>query len=652
MCGIAALIGPVGFHGGAALRAMLAAVAHRGPDGGGQVGFGAGPQGWRRQSLGGQVSLGHRRLAVLDLGPAGAQPMAFDAGRYTVSYNGEIYNHQALRRELADLGHRFTHRSDTEVLLAAWAQWGRACLPRLEGMFAFVLFDRERGQLVAARDRFGIKPLYLWRSSQGLLALASEIKQFTVLPGWSARLHGERAYDFLQWRLSDHTDQTLFRDVLQVPAGHWFEGEVEDWRCGHLRARCWWSLQPDPEAAGLGEAEAAQRFGQLLEASVSSHLQADVPVGSCLSGGLDSSSVVCLAHRLRGQGDGGPRHALAIPAQAQHTFSARSAVPACDEGRFIDAVTAATGVVGHQVVPGVEGLFDQLPLLAWHQDEPFGSTSAYAQWSVFALAGRHGIKVLLDGQGADELLGGYPGYFGPRLAGLLRCGHWRLLARELQALRQQQGLPVRHSLARLADALLPGALRQALRAAAGRPSTARAPWLDLARLRCEPRDPFVAAGERRHSMQALSRAQLLATHLPQLLHCEDRNSMAHGVEARVPFLDHRLVAFTLGLQDGHKLAGGITKRVLRQAMAGVLPEPVRQRRDKLGFATPEAQWMQAHPQRFRALLAQAVERCGGIVRPGVLQAFDAMAAGRRPFSHDAWRIISFGAWVEAFSVKV
>lgn len=643
MCGIAALIGPVGFHGGAYLRAMLEAAGHRGPDGAGQVGFRPGPQGWQRQALGSQVSLGHRRLAVLDTRPSGAQPMHDPHGRYAISYNGEIYNHLALRAELETLGHRFTSRSDTEVLLAAWAQWGPGCLQRLDGMFAFVLFDRASGRLVAARDRFGIKPLYLWRSPQGLLALASEIKQFTVLPGWAARLQRARAYDFLQWRLSDHTQETMFRDVIQLRGGQWLEGEVEDLRAGRLSLRRWWVLQPDADAARLDATEAAQRFGQLLEASVASQLEADVPVGSCLSGGLDSSSVVCLVHRLRA------RRGLALP---QHTFSARSTVPAWDEGRFIDAVTAATGVLTHPVHPSLEGLFDQLPLLTWHQDEPFGTTSAYAQWCVFARAGREGIKVLLDGQGADEALGGYHGYFGPRLAGLLRCGHWRLLGRELQALREHHGLPLRHSLARLADAVLPGSLRQALRAAAGRASTARAPWLDLSRLGCAPRDAYVAAGERRHSVQALSRAQLLATHLPQLLHCEDRNSMAHGVEARVPFLDHRLVAFTLGLRDGHKLSGGMTKRVLREAMAGVLPEPVRQRTDKLGFATPEAVWMQAQPQRFRALLERAVDGCGGIVRPGVLRAFDAMVAGQRPFSHDPWRIISFGAWAERFSVRM
>lgn len=645
MCGIAALICPEGAPSLRWLEPMIGAIPHRGPDGSGIQTFESLANGWglSRGQLG-SVGLGHARLSIVDLSSAGHQPMSVCSGRYWITYNGEIYNYLEVRAELEMLGLRFVSTSDTEVLLQAYVQWGRACLQRFNGIFAFVIFDADTGTVFAARDRFGVKPLYYWRSPEGFLAVASEIKQFTVLPGWSAMLNGPRAYDFLNWNLYDHGVETLFHGVRQLRGGELFEATVAQLRHEAVRHESWYVLRPDPEAGGLGETEAVRQFAELFEDSIRLQLRADVPVGSCLSGGLDSSSVVCVARRLL-DADGA--------VVRQHTFSARSAVEKYDEGKYIDQVVASTQVQAHEVTPPLSELFKLLPAIAWHQDEPFGSTSIYAQWHVFALAREHGVKVLLDGQGADEMLGGYHGFFGPRLSGLLRTGRWGALWREMQNLKALHGYPLSWGIARMADTLMPDVLRQALRSMSGRPSGGSSAWLDIGRLETVGTDPFMQFGARHGSVGELSLAQLVSTNLPMLLHCEDRNSMAHGIEARVPFLDHRLVEFSLGLNEAQKISEGVTKRVLRESMHGILPEPVRQRMDKLGFVTPEEVWIrEGAPNFFREKLHDAVDASHGIIRRSIVTQFDDMLAGKKPFSHQWWRVISFGTWVEKFDVNL
>jgi asparagine synthase (glutamine-hydrolysing) len=637
MCGLSALFAPRGGELGPPILAMTDMVHHRGPDDEGYAFFvdGRSPLAVdAREPPAGrwQAALGHRRLSIVDLTPGGHQPMCLADGDEWIIYNGEIYNHFELRAELEREGVRFTTRSDTEVMLAAYRRWGEECLAWFNGMFAFILVDWPRRRVFAARDRFGVKPLYYRVSPDGWVAFASEIKQFTVLPGWRAVLNGQRAYDFLNWGLFDHTAETLFQGVRQLRGGECISASLDELP-GGLQPRRWYRLGPRV----LNGAVPAEAYRDALEDSVRLRLRADVPVGSCLSGGLDSSSIVCLANRqLRAAG------AEAV----QRTFSARSTDLAVDEGRFIDAVVRHTGVSNVQVQTPAQTLFADLPKLTWHQDEPFGSTSVYAQWHVFRLAAENGVKVMLDGQGADEQLGGYEPFFAARVASLARHGRLATLMKELPALPTTQ-------LGSAAALLLPERARQALRRAFRRPSTAEADWLDRERLGAHVRDPFLDAGGRPADVQQLSMAQLLYTSLPMLLHWEDRDSMAHSVEARVPFLDYRLVELSLGLPEDEKIAGGVTKRVLREAMSGILPEPVRARRDKIGFATAEQQWLRRErPDDFSAAMRDAVEASQGVLRPAALALLDEVIAGRRPFSFLPWRMISFGAWMRRFDVRL
>jgi asparagine synthase (glutamine-hydrolysing) len=665
MCGIAALFAHSPRDLGPLIARMTAVIRHRGPDDEGLALFDSAellprvlggpdtPPGVyqskhrfsptrplnpeERQPCVG--ALANRRLAIVDLSASGHQPMSDLGGRYWLTYNGEIYNHVELRAELERRGHRFISHADTEVLLHAYREWGEDCLSRFNGMFAFVMLDRVARRIFAARDRFGVKPLYYWSSPEGLTAFASEIKQFSVLPGWQAHVNGQRAYDFINWGLSDHTSETLFRGVDQLRGGEYLSARLDDLGRG-VRTRRWYTLT----AAPIDQSTAAEAYRALLEDSVRLRLRSDVPVGSCLSGGLDSSTIVCLANRqLRG----------AAAEALQKTFSARSSDPRFDEGRFIDAVVCSTGAANFQIEPPVGGLFDALPEITWHQDEPFGSTSIYAQWHVFALAAANNVKVMLDGQGADEQLGGYTTFFSARFANLARRGQVGSLVHEMRTAHKVHGVRTHQLLAYAASPLLPEFVRQPLRRLSNRSATVGSACIDLERLAAKPLDPFVACGGKATSVAKLSRAQILHTSLPMLLHWEDRDSMAHSIEARVPFLDYRLVELSLGLPEEQKLACGVTKRVLRDAMRGVLPEEVRSRLDKIGFATAEEMWLRRErAEEFRAAMRDAVAASRGILRSSAMQLLDEIIDGRRAFSHLPWRMISFGAWMQRFEMQL
>jgi asparagine synthase (glutamine-hydrolysing) len=524
------------------------------------------------------------------------------------------------------------------VILQAYREWGEACLERFNGMFAFVLVDRGRRRVLIARDRFGVKPLYLWRSASGLVAVASEIKQFSVLPGWAPRLNGQRAYEFLNWGLQDHTDETMFADVRQLRGGESICCDLSE-LFRHFVVRRWYEPKPRDFQGDLQAA--ARAFHDLFADAVRLRLRADVPVGSCLSGGLDSSSIVCVANRQLQQAGANAR---------QHTFSACATVKRYDERDYIDDVVAHTGVQAEYTYPGLAGIRESFDAIAWHQDEPFGSSSIYAQWEVFKLAAGARVKVLLDGQGADELLAGYSGFFAPHLAGLFAALRWGTLWSEIRAADRLHGIGPLICLQYLANALLPELLRQPLRRLAGK-SAQRPRWITPGRMAFDDRDPTVAYGFKTTSVNRMSTSMLLGTSVPMLLHWEDRDSMAHSVESRLPFLDYRLAEFALGLPAEFKLTGATTKRVLRDAMKGVLPERVRMRMDKLGFVTPEEVWMrQDAPDFFRAEMRRAIDVSHGVLNPEALTLLEDVIAGRRPFDFLPWRMMSFGRWMARFGV--
>lgn len=618
--------------------AHIDVVAHRGPDG----------SGWRVfESTAGPVALGHRRLSIIDLSDAAAQPMTYAEDRYRIVFNGEIYNYLELRDELRAAGHHFRTASDTEVLLAAYAEWGEAALDRLVGMFAFVLWDERTQTAFAARDRFGIKPLYFYSTSRGV-AFASEIKQLTRLPGFAARLDMARAYDFLSSGIMDHTSGTMFEGVCQLQGGECVRLDPQHWRRGQaLPVRRWYRIL-DPGTLDIGEREAGERFAELLGDSVRLHLRSDVPVGTCLSGGLDSSAIVCLMARQLEAGGNGAR---------VHNVSACYAEKSVDERPFMEAVVERTDSIAHWCHPRVDDAFAWAERITWHQDEPYGSTSIFAQWCVFEEARRAGLKVMLDGQGADEQLAGYHGSFAYHFASLIRGRRFAALLRAMVERHAWHGVPFWEQANAFLLPLLPAGLARRLRRQ--RRSLVQHAWLDgdglhphLGRSAFETaretigRPPVAGIGD-------LCVVMTQSSNLAMLLHWEDRNSMAHGIEARVPFLDHRLVEFSIGLGDRHKIVGADTKRVLRRAMTGILPDKVRCRRDKLGFATPEEAWFRGP---LRELVRAGVEQTLTLYpdllnRSGVRAHAGDMLDGRRPVDFSLWRIVNLGIWGRVFGVS-
>jgi asparagine synthase (glutamine-hydrolysing) len=612
--------------------ARIDMAAHRGPDG----------RGWRVfDSPAGPVALGHRRLSIIDLDERAAQPMPSVDGRLWLIFNGEIYNYLELREELKAQGVRFRTQSDAEALLEAYARWGEAALDKLVGMFAFLIFDDRDKKLFAARDRFGIKPLYYVATPHGV-AFASEIKQLLGLPGVERRINLRRADDYLSAGLTDHAEDTLFDGVRQLRAGECALLDLSGGRTEQPKVRRYYEA-PREKGPALSERDAAARFKELFEQSVALHLRADVRVGSCLSGGLDSSSIVCVMDRLlKKQGATEPIH----------TVSACYSEKEVDEKPFMDAVTAETHTAPHYVYPKPEDAFALAETITWHQDEPFGSTSVYSQWRVFEEAKARRVKVMLDGQGADEQLAGYHLSFLTYAQSLADRGDGVALARLIMERWRSHGVSPAGQLKSLIAPHAPSWLKAGIKEAIGADGPG-AGWMRTALLDgAREAGGAIAATMRREGVASLDTIGELClllvkgTSLPMLLRFEDRNSMAHSIEARVPFLDHRLVEFTLRLWDEHKIVGAETKRVLREAMRGVLPEKVRTRRDKLGFATPESAWFRGP---LRPLVIDGVEatlaRYPDLLDPKETRALMTAALdGRRPLDFTLWRIINFGVW--------
>jgi asparagine synthase (glutamine-hydrolysing) len=639
MCAIAGIYSatrrPVEFRG---LEAMITAQAHRGPDGEGYVLLDA--QG-RVQPLtvcGGSaatvaagpfsIGLGHRRLAIIDLSQRGHQPMGTEDGRCWVTYNGEIYNHVELRHELRDKGYRFRSASDTEVLLAAYREWGEDCVTRFNGMFAFAIWDGVRGRLVCARDRLGVKPFYYHWDGERFM-FSSEIKGL-LAAGLRPSPSPRAIYDYLDHGALDDSEGTFFESVRQLLPAHRLVVDGD-----RLTLTRYWDLPREEPDRDEGPAETVERLRDLFRDAVRIRLRSDVPVGTCLSGGLDSSSIVCVAAALIAEDKADPLHA----------FSSCFEEPAYDERRFIRPVLERTGAKPHYTVPDPQELAATVSQLVWQQDEPFGSTSIFAQWTVMRLAAEHGVKVLLDGQGADELLAGYHGFFGAYFADLLAQGRGVTLLRELGAYRRLHGPLSRYAQATLARALLPAPLVGRLRGWL----TGSGDWMAEDFRRQWGARAAEPARTGSH-MQAMQRRLLTGNGLRALLHYEDRNSMAFGVETRLPFLDYRVVEFLHGLDAGLKIHNGWTKAVLRDAMEGILPDEVCRRTDKMGFVTPEDVWFRTSLREMaRDVLSDSRTRARGYLNvDAALREFEDHVAGRKNISFTIWRWLNLELWCRCF----
>ena len=640
MCGIAGLVS-------ASSRTMcrdemaglFRGFAHRGPDDQGWLSLDRDGAVRRARDAGdvrSQVLLLHRRLAILDLSESGWQPMSSRDGRLHVVYNGEIYNFVELRRELQGLGHAFRSTSDTEVLLAAYAQWGPGALERLVGMFAFAILDLEERSLFLARDFFGIKPLY-YTVGPGGFAFASETRTLLAMTGMRRGANAQRVYDFLRFGLSEHAEGTMLSGVCQLPAAHALHVSLDEPARAPVPVR-YWSVSVEART-DLSFGAAAEQLREMFVESVRLHLRSDVPVGAALSGGVDSSAVVAAIQRLQ-------------PGADLHTFTyVADHEPVSDE-RWADMMIGRFPVRAHKISPSAGDMVRDLDELIRVQEEPFASTSIYAQHRVFQLVREAGITVTLDGQGADELFGGYYAFRSARLASITRQGDWRKAAAFASASSTWPGSGMRKLLLRAGGLLIhPGLQRLAL-GLVGQPLAPT--WLNSVWFEdrgVEFRSHWRSQGK--HVLKERMHRFLTEIHLPALLRFEDRNSMAFSVESRVPFLTPQIAAFAYSLPEEYLVTpDGTTKAILREAMRGLVPDTILDRRDKIGFATPEKQWLAVLRPWVDRVLASDAAREIPVFQNGLLQReWGRVLAGNRGFDGRIWRWLNLIRWSELNEVS-
>jgi asparagine synthase (glutamine-hydrolysing) len=623
MCGIAGAVSlthePVP-NLARALGAMGRLIAHRGPDGEGY---------WWADD--GRAGLAHRRLAIIDLTPAAAQPMVAQSGA-TLAFNGEIYNYRELMQELAPYW-AFRTTSDTESILAAHDRWGADCVKRLRGMFAFALYDGQR--LLLARDRFGIKPLY-YAEVGGVLYFASEMKALLpILPEIATAPDAMAEYLTFQYTLGE---QTLFRGIRQIPPGHLMT--VEE---GQVRISRYWDVQYAIDYDHTSR-WFTEQMREIMAESVALHLRSDVPVGAYVSGGIDSSLIAALASREEASGRVG--------------FHGKfTDYPGYDESSFAEAAARDAGLALHQVTISAEDFRNTIGKVIYHLDQPVAGPGSFPQYMVSALAAQH-VKVVLGGQGGDEIFGGYARYLiayfeqaiKAAIDGTHRDGNFVVTPESIiphLAMLQEYKPLIRQLFAKgLFGPLDERYFRLIDRAADMQDEV---DWSVLDREGVFARFQAVFNSERNVRKEAYFDSM---THfdfkclLPALLQVEDRMSMAHGLEARVPMLDHRVVEFAATIPADVKFRDGRMKHFLKTAFAPDLPAELLQRRDKMGFPVPLKEWFSGPLRDFvqDTFRAQSGRSRAFLNADAILANLD----NSERFSRKAWGLLSLEIWHQTF----
>ncbi len=613
MCGIAGIIQQDGRYTAAEVEKMADAIRHRGPDG---SGF------WQNESS--TVLLAQRRLAIIDLSDAARQPFHF-TDRYVALHNGEIYNYIELREELMKRGYSFATRSDTEVLVAAYDCWNSDCVHHFDGMFAFAIWDRQTNELFAARDRFGEKPFYYsFNRDAGSFLFASEIKAFWPL-NKGRTLNRRMLFNFLTIGYTDNPEQpgeTFYEEVEKLPAACWLRLSAGGQK---VTVHRYWSLDPE-KTVNISDAAACEQFRALFQNAVRNRLRSDVEWGCTLSGGLDSSSVTTVA---------------ATQSEIKtKTFSIFFPGFEKNERPFVDKVKEQVPIDSFTTELHDADVASTFEKVIRHQDEPFTSSSLLAQYAVFGLAARQGVKVLLDGQGADEILGGYHKYY---------KWYWQELFRKRQLMKSKEiasarglGVTEQFGIRNIIAALFPDIASVVLE----KQYLVRAlkqQDLDREFVRLQSREAYYSTPEI-FSLNGALYFNTFVHGLEELLRYADRNSMAHGRELRLPFLSAALVEFIFSLPGNFKIRRGWNKWILREAMQPLLPSAIAWRKDKIGLEPPQASWMQTPDMKEMAHEARRKLVAEKILQPAVLGKSLAPAAAYEKNTAD-WKYLVAAQYV-------
>lgn len=604
--------------------AMNGAIAHRGPDGSGV---------FERDG----VALGHQRLSIIDLSDAGAQPMHSADGALTLVFNGEIYNYLELTEELRALGCEFRSHSDSEVILHAYRVWGEGCVRRFNGMWAFAIWDERERKLFASRDRLGVKPFFYIETAQEL-SFSSEIAGLRAArPLNQANL--AKLHDYLAYGYRTNNGETMLQGVRELLPGH-----KMTWRLGGgaLEMRRYWSLE-ESQVAMPPPAERAEAFAELLRDAVRLRFRSDVPVALLQSGGIDSS-VICSI--VNDEIDAGHLGGL----ESVTAFTATHPGHAYDEAANVRALMGTCPHIRSvELTPGGEALAQDFRAYVRAMQEPMSSAASYAHWKLMQAVRAQGIKVVINGQGADEALAGYGFYIrGYRMLDLLQT-HPMAALREARAIRANMPFGYGGLAAQTIKAMMGRRLASKLRARLVEGSTTMlAPAFRSQHADYLPDLPMVRGGG---NLDRHLRGQLHDYGFNQILHYEDQSSMSHGIEIRSPFVDYRLMEFAFSLSDEEKFSGGVTKKILRDAFRGRVPAQIIDSKVKLGFATPFADWLKGDAlQAFvRRLVASPSFKERTVWNAGPLAAklTDPEAALR---GFPAWRFIMTALWLEEFGV--
>lgn len=648
MCGIAGIISKNKINR-TKFDEMVDIIDFRGPD----------DRGVFYESInGGEIALGHRRLSIIDISSAGHQPFLYK-DRYILTYNGEIYNYIELRDELSEKGYSFTTSSDTEVLIACYDCYGKECVNKFNGMWAFAIFDKETGEVFISRDRLGVKPLYYSITNDSII-FGSEIKQILLMLEKGQKVNKKRLFEYLIRGYSDYTEETMIENIFQLRGGNNLiinlKEYVEESKESHLKQNINKNIQKLQNGIVIEKfydiekinqdynsyEEAKKDFESKFSESVNLRLRSDVALGYCLSGGLDSSAIVCTADKIiKDKGI----------STVQKSISSCFTDKRYDEQEYIDEVLRKTDVDGVKIFPKGDQLLDELDKVIWHMDEPFSSTSQYAQWNVFKGASENNLTVMLDGQGADEQLAGYTGFYSVIFAEYLRRFKFISFFRELKSYKKLRASTEQYvkSYKIIVEALISAYLPRKVQ------KWGKLKFFYLRRLSPFKKqdiidtvmglDLYPANNSRQYILDNIK------CNLSMLLRFEDRNSMAFSIESRVPFLDYNLVECIFRMPIEYKIKYGITKRVMRDSLS-VLPEKIKTRYSKLGFVTPEDQWINDNPDIYRNELIKACEYLSPIIdKEQVLKWYDSISGNVERMDYTAFRIICAGRWVKIFNLS-
>lgn len=601
MCGISGIIqkngAPVAYD---EIRSMNDLIAHRGPDG-------------RGLFFDNSLALGHRRLAILDISPAGHQPMTY-LDRYIITYNGEIYNYLELRQQLCLAGYAFASKTDTEVILAAYDRWGGECVSRFNGMWSFALYDKLKAEVFCSRDRFGVKPFY-YADTPDKFVFGSELKQILSVAGVPAVANMIAVRDFLVEGYHGHTSGTFFQGIHCLQAGHNLVFALD---AGSFRETRYYSLDIRPELPELEEKSATALFFATLKRAVNYQLRSDVKVGVCLSGGLDSSSLAGLSSALYNAGSMGRMQAI----------HAKSSEKDRDESGYAIELAERADIELSVIEPTAEEFVGAIDEVVYLQEEPFSTPSIFMQYFLFQKAKRIGCKVMLDGQGCDEILLGYERYYSAHLKSMTTL----LAAREIFFIENNSRLSFSGILASLLYFSVSGIRIRNLKR--------KFRFLKKEFIQDFPNIATLAKGL--GDIRKMQKMEIETFQLPHLLRYVDRNSMRHSIEARVPFLDHQLVETCYGISNKLKIKDGWTKHILRVAMHGLVSRNILWRKNKFGFEAPTASWINEVSAAMELAISQS-------------PLLETMCEHRLDFKKidqaTFWKLYSIAKWEAAYSVK-